>query len=392
MMRKFSAQYIFTNTGQVLKRGLITTEDDGTITRIDETGGKLTETGSTEFYNGIIIPGFINCHCHLELSHMKNTIPPGNGLAEFIRGIRNQRAGSSAEIATAIQKADNEMSSSGIVLCADICNTSDTFDIKLQSGIRYLNLIEVFGIDPDRAPMRLNEAERLAELADTEGLPWCMVPHSVYSLSLPLLALVRNKTLKNKVTSIHFMESEAEIEFLQSGTGTLVDYYRESGLLPQEPQPVQSHSSAILNEITGSGNLILVHCTHADIRTIKEVSGRKNLYWCLCPNSNNYIENHLPPVDLFIKEGCKIILGTDSLASNRHLSILSEMINLQDSFPSVTLDELVKWATLNGAEALGEENLFGSLEPGKKPGLLLLENIDLQALRLLPDTSVKRLI
>ena len=79
-MKRFSAQYIITNSGPSLKRAIITAEDDGTIINIEDTLGDLQEKHSVEFYNGIIIPGFVNCHCHLELSHMKDAIGQGTGL------------------------------------------------------------------------------------------------------------------------------------------------------------------------------------------------------------------------------------------------------------------------------------------------------------------------
>ena len=90
-MKRFSAQYIFTNTGAPLKRGIVTAGDDGTITGVEDTGGNLVEQESVEFHNGIIIPGFVNCHCHLELSHMRGMIPPKIGLAEFLRLFRDRQ-------------------------------------------------------------------------------------------------------------------------------------------------------------------------------------------------------------------------------------------------------------------------------------------------------------
>jgi cytosine/adenosine deaminase-related metal-dependent hydrolase len=129
-----------------------------------------------------------------------------------------------------------------------------------------------------------------------------------------------------------------------------------------------------------------------DSEIIKAVRKRGMLYWCLCPNSNLYIENHLPPVDLMIKEECELVIGTDSLASNNRLSILEELKTLQKACPRVSLEDLIIWATLNGAEALGEEEHFGTIGPGKKPGLLLLQDMDLVNMKLLPESSVKRLI
>jgi cytosine/adenosine deaminase-related metal-dependent hydrolase len=168
--------------------------------------------------------------------------------------------------------------------------------------------------------------------------------------------------------------------------------YEQSGLLPQILETAVSHEEAILNEVTPSGNLILVHNTFAGKETVSRLRERKNLFYCLCPNSNLYIENKLPPVNLLIDEGCEIVIGTDSLASNNTLSILEELKTLQFNFPGVKLEELITWATINGARALDSDDVFGSIEPGKKPGLLVLENVDLVNMKLLPESTVTRLI
>lgn len=391
-MKSFSAQYIFTNTGTPLKRGIITTDDDGSITGIEDTGGDLSERRSVQFYNGIIIPGFVNCHCHLELSHMKGFAAQGRGLGNFIMEIRNNRDKLSTSILSAAMKADREMCDEGIVLCADICNTSDTFNIKRGSRIRYLNLLEVFGIDPDKAIKRINEIIRLAQVAEEHNLLFSIVPHSVYSLSLPLLRLVRERSENNEITSLHFMESAGEKELLENQSGELMTSYLNSGLLSSIPETAGSHTDVILNEITHSGNLILVHNTLADRNTVKAVIQREKTFWCLCLNSNLYIGNKIAPVDMLLEEGCDLVIGTDSLASNSRLSILEELKTLQNKFPALTLEEMIRWATLNGARALNEMSSFGTIEIEKRPGLLLLQNIDIIDMKLLPETSVTRLI
>lgn len=391
-MKRFSAQYIITNSGPPLKRAMITTEDDGTILSIEDTGGDLEEKHSVEFYNGIIIPGFVNCHCHLELSHMKGSIAQGSCLGGFIEQVRNTRDNNSESIIASACSADNEMYSEGIVLCTDICNTSLSFNIKKESRICYINLLEVFGIDAEKASRRMDEIIKVAETAEDMNLPFSMVPHSAYSMSLSLLRLLREKSDNNKVTSIHFMETYGEKAFLENHSGPFMASYKLSGLIPSRLETVKSHVDAVLNEITLSGNLILVHNTFADRETIKKIKERKNLFWCLCPNSNIYIENEMPPLDLLIEEDCEIVIGTDSLASNNKLSILEELKTLQLNFPAVSIEELVRWATINGAKALGEEGRFGKIESGKKPGLLLLQNVDLNNMKLLPGSFVTRLI
>jgi aminodeoxyfutalosine deaminase len=390
-MKRFSAQYIITNSGPPLKRAIINTEDDGTVINIEDTLGELREKHSLEFYNGIIIPGFVNCHCHIELSHMKDVMQRGRGLSRFIEQVRNSRTQDKESIIKAAQSADKEMYASGVNLCADICNTSFTFGLKKESRIKYFNLLEVFGIDPARASQRMAEIIRISEIAGEMNLPFSLVPHSVYSLSLSLFRLLRETNNDNEVTSIHFMESAGEADLVENHSGPLMASYIKSGLISSGIETVRNHSDAVLNEITRNGNLILVHNTFADKALIREVNTRGNLYWCLCPNSNKYIENQVPPVGILVDEGCTITIGTDSLASNNKLDVLEELKTIQLHFPGLSIPELVEWATLNGAKALGEERRFGSIETGKKPGLLLLQDVDLLNMKLLPGSFVTRL-
>jgi aminodeoxyfutalosine deaminase len=391
-MKCFSAQYIITNSGPPLKRAVVTTEDDGEIISVEDTGGSLEEKRHLEFYNGIIIPGFVNCHAHLELSHMKGSVPRGTGLGNFINEVIHTRDIDPARIIDSARSADNDMFNAGIVLCADVCNNSLTFNIKEESLIRYISLIEVFGLDPGNAGRRMDDAMKAADAARGKNLKYSLVPHSAYSVSVPLFRLLRGKTNENRVTSIHFMESAGEKEFLENHSGPLMETYKQSGIVPDRMETVSSHAEAVLNEITLSGNLLVVHNTFTDRKTIIKVKNRKNIFWCLCTNSNIFIENRFPPLDLLLEEGCKIVTGTDSLASNSKLDILEELKTLQANFPALSIKELVSWATINGAEALGEEDNFGKIEKGKKPGLLLLQNIDLINMKFLPQSFVTRLI
>jgi len=391
-MKRFSAQYIITNTSSPLKRGVVTTDDYGTIISIEDTSGNLKESESTEFYNGIIVPGFVNCHCHLELSHLKGLIQQGSGLDGFIFQVRNGRETESRTIYEYACSADNDMYNSGISLCADICNSSVTFPVKKNSLISYINLLEVFGIDPEKASRRMAEISSVAEEAKKHDLAYFLVPHSAYSMSLSLLRLLMGKSKNNKTTSVHFAETAAEKEFLADHSGALMETYRKSGLIPPRLETVSDHASAVLNEITRAGNLILVHNTFVDSDLIARLKSRMNLYWCLCPNSNLYIEKKIPPADLLKSEDCCIVIGTDSLASNSQLSIMSELITLQLYFPDLSIPELVEWATINGARALGKADKFGTIEVGKTPGLVLVENVDLVDLKLPKDSFVTRLI
>lgn len=391
-MKRFSAHYILTNSSDPIAKGIITTNDDGTIIDVEESGGALNETAAVEFHNGIIIPGFVNCHCHLELSHLRNKLSKGKGLGTFIMNIRDHRGAGSDLIGKAAKEADSELYNEGVVLCADICNTPLTFTLKQDSSIRYHNLLEVFGIDPAAAEKRIAEVKALESEALKKGLTCSVVPHSPYSVSLTLFRLIRTNFPEPAVSSIHFQETESEASFLEEQSGPLRTSYEAAGLFPERPELARSHSDVILNELPANGNLILVHNTSTDQDTIRKILKRGNLFWCLCPSSNLYIENRIPPVGLLQDEGCELVIGTDSLASNTSLSILKELKIIQQHFPGAKLEDLVRWSSYNGAKALNELNTFGRIVAGTRPGLLLIENADLHNLRLLPETTIRRLI
>jgi cytosine/adenosine deaminase-related metal-dependent hydrolase len=114
------------------------------------------------------------------------------------------------------------------------------------------------------------------------------------------------------------------------------------------------------------------------------------VFWCLCPNANRYIENTLPNIPLLLQANCTITLGTDSLASNHQLSLISEIQTIHQAYPEIPLSEMLHWATINGAKALNRSSQLGSFEIGKKPGLVLIENMTNE--QFLPDHPIIRRI
>ena len=390
-MRNISAQYIFTNTGRPLKRGIITVDDNGFIIDVEDTNGQLAEQSSVEFYNGVIAPGFVNCHCHLELSYLKGKIDEGKGLGYFIEQIIKQRSFNLNNIEKAVE-ADAVMFNEGISLCADVCNNDFSFPIKKNSRIKYINLLEAFGLDSAKAQNQIDAVNKIAETSANLNIPYNFVPHAVYSTSLALFRLLKQLSHANRVTSIHFMESADESEMLTSNGGSVASTYSKAGRIPPVLELANNHADAVLNEITLSGNLMLIHNTFINREILRLVNKRPNLFFCLCPASNIYIEKKLPPVCMLKEETENIVIGTDSLASNKKLSILDELKILQSHFPSITFEELIKWATINGAIALGEKETFGAIEPKKKPGLILISNMDMENMKLKPESFVTRLV
>jgi cytosine/adenosine deaminase-related metal-dependent hydrolase len=397
-MRKISAHFIITGKGEVLKNGIVVLDDAGTVIELIDTMGAIKESAGVEFYSGLIVPGFINTHCHLELSHLHKVFPEKRGLPNFLKHVVMQRECGEKVIVEAGKRADNEMFKNGIVAVGDISNKEYSFDIKRSSKIHYHTFIEALGFLPQRAEKAFKDSELLLLLAEEKGLSASIVPHAPYSISVRLFKLISDYALKrNSVLTMHNQESNEEdklftgragkiAEHLINNIGLDISFFKPSG---------KSSIESVIKLLPKKNNLILVHNVYTGQRAIDSIienRGKRNVWMAFCPGSNLYIENKLPDVYLFRKNGFNICLGTDSLSSNHHLSILEEMKILSNNFPDIPTEELIRWGTINGAEALGIEENFGSIEPGKRPGLNLISGMDLQNLKFLPGTKVKRII
>ncbi len=348
-----------------------------------------------QILNGIISPGFINCHCHLELSHLKGAIPEKTGLVSFILSILSQRNTSEVNILEAIEIAENEMIHNGIVAVGDISNNILSLSQKQKNNIYYHNFIEVSGFSPTIANLRFETAKEVY-LQFKRSFPnqTSLVPHAPYSVSKELFHLI-NSIGETRLSSIHNQETTEENEFFITGKGDFNRLYETIGSVIKSFHKPSGTSSlqTVLPNIMNTEKLLLVHNTFTnqeDINFLNQKNIDTNAIFCLCINANLYIENSLPPIELLLENNCGIVLGTDSLASNHSLSILSEIVSIQKHFPKIPLETLLKWGTLNGAIALGIENRFGSFEKGKKPGVNIIEGV-LNENTLTTETEVRAL-
>jgi len=392
-MRTLSAHYIFDGKGNFLKNGIVKIDDQGTILELIDTNGNLQESEGIEFYNGIITPGFINAHCHLELSHMKNLVPQKQGLAAFIKNIIGHRGSSDERLHPAIANAIAEMKQQGIVAVGDISNREVTFAEKLKSDLYFYTFLECFGVEEPADKMSLEIANGLYEKWKSQ-IPLTLVPHAAYSCSPLLLGKIQISQEKRMgIYSIHNQECITENELFLKKTGNLHDGLVKMGMNLESLEYEGLNSVQTISKyFPQNRNKILVHNTFTsekDIKFLFEGFEEETLFWCLCPNSNLYIEDCLPNIDMFYAQNLQCVIGTDSYSSNTTLSILDELKTISQHFNKIPLNETLKWACFNGAKALSITERYGSIESGKKPGLNLVFDLDLSALTLLPESQVK---
>ena len=318
---------------------------------------------------------------------MKGIVPEKTGLVDFVYQVVTERHHSEADILRSIQEGEEEMIRNGIVAAGDICNNVLTLTQKQKGNLHYYNFIEASGWLPGVSVARFERAKDLFESFTSsagERLHNSIVPHAPYSVSENLWKSIQ-PFFENRTVSMHNQETAFEDEFFLSGTG---DFQRMYSLMkidnshhrPTKKSSLQSNFSHLID----AANIILVHNTFTkqeDIDHIRSLTTHgitPDVFFCCCPNANLYIENQLPPIDLLRKNHCSIVLGTDSLASNHQLDILEEIQTIRKHF-NVPDEELLTWATSNGAKALQMNEKLGSFEQGKEPGVL---NID-EELRLI---------
>jgi cytosine/adenosine deaminase-related metal-dependent hydrolase len=388
-MKSFRADYVFPVYADPIKNGIVTVDDQGKIIAVADHNNP--PEGPIEQLSGIICPGFVNTHCHVELSHLKDKILPQRGLVSFIKDVQAFRNADSKEVLEAIQKADEEMYANGIVAVGDISNSNLSIPVKAASKLYYHTFVETFGFLPQNAEAVFNKAVEL--LNEFKPQSCSITPHAPYSVSKELFKLIRKHSDSgNNLISIHNQECEDENKFYRYKLGGFIELYEYFGMDITHFKPQARNSlQSIIPLLTNKQQVLLVHntCTNLkDIYFIKRFDRKIN--WCFCPNANLYIENHLPKIPLFIDQGFNITLGTDSLASNSSLCILSEMRTIQNKFPAISTKKLMEWGTINGATFLGIADEKGTLEPGKTPGLNLISGLD--GLTLTPESKVRKLV
>ena len=372
--QQFQATQIF-NGNDILNGAnlVLITKADGTIEGIVP----LSEAGEEiQQLDGILSPGFINAHCHLELSHMRGMIPAKTGLQEFVKQIVALRQLAPEAIQEAIVAAEAEMMANGIVAVGDIANTLDTLDQKVKHNLAYYSFVELYDLDPTRADDKIIAGLAIQKAFQDKCIRASLVPHAPYSVSNNLWKLLAAHFGSHTI-SMHNQETADENKFFESKTGSFLGMYERTKLsLDFFKATGLSSLQSVLPIFRNASASILVHNSFTSAEDIAAVKKQMpNTSWCLCPNANQYIEQTMPPIELLRSNNAKIVVGTDSYASNWSLNILDELKTIQKHNPTIPLTEMLGWATLNGARALQMDKHLGSFETGKKPGVVIIEKL-----------------
>ncbi len=375
-MIRYAARYLYTLTSPLpLENAYVEVDNDGVVL-----GTGLCEEGENVL-DGALCPGMVNAHCHVELSYMKGLFRKGTGMAGFIDQINALRDTSSLEDKVrALKEGMDKMYKEGVVAMADISNCDDSFAVKAEHPMYTRTFLEVFGADPNGWEAVIKDVKALEAKARSMGLDAAPTPHSCYTMSPALVTASSVEGLKSGFLSFHSEESDEEEEMMMYGRGPMWDNRIANGI-PTPPVTGTSSLQYFLDRLAAgmplpvSGHVLLVHECSLTAEGVKAArAALKEPFLAVCPLSNLFIHNTLPPIGLMKESGIPICVGTDSLSSNDDLCLLDELICLQDAF-NLPLGELLTWACLNGARFLGKEKVMGTFEPGKKPGVVFIDNL-----------------
>lgn len=395
-MRRIAARYVYPlDSFAPVKDAYVEYSEDGRVISL----GECQDVGKEEiFYEGAIVPGFVNTHCHIELSHLQGKFAMKTGMAGFIDQINELRDISDRESRMAcIRKWMDILWQQGVSAMGDISNGDESFQAKAASPMYTRTFLEVFGSEPQDCGSVMDAVHALQKKAERAGLDAAPTPHSCYTMSPQLLTAASADALKAGYLSYHSQESHEEEEMIISGSGALYENRKRLGM---STPPVTGKPSLMyfidrleaVHPAPFDEHILLVHEVCLSEEAADAVAAAmRNAYVALCPMSNIFIHDALPPVYMMRRKGMRLTIGTDSLSSNTTLDMVKEMHCLQEAFPDLCLGEILSWACLSGASFLGKDKELGSIAPGKKPGLVLIENLDADG-RLTRESVSRRII
>jgi cytosine/adenosine deaminase-related metal-dependent hydrolase len=329
-----------------------------------------------ERIRGVVFPGLVNAHTHVELSAMRGKVAGGRGFVAWVDSLVGQRHETPPEEeVAAIDDAVAELAAAGTVAVGEVTNTLAGVAPLARRGIGGAIFHEVFGQDRD-AVLRRVEGLR-AELDErltawpSSDLTYAPAPHTLYTTHADAVrALLESAKKYGTCTSLHLGEHAPERRAIEQGDGPVPDWFfartKQRPSFPNRPLFDYADELGAL-----SPSVLLVHLVEARPDELARIAAR-GAPVVLCPRSNLHIEVRLPPLLAIRAAGLEPALGTDSLASNASLDVLAEAKALADRFPGVPAWELVQMATWNGARALGRPDL-GRLAKGSRPGIIAVE-------------------
>ena len=372
-MTTFTAAWVLPISAPPIRNGFVTLEGERITAVGDRAPADAASLGSVA-----ILPALVNAHTHLELSYLHGRVPPSTSFNDWVMVLmalrRDHPDPAAPAIIEAARHAIAHARASGTGLFGDVSNTLVTVPLLRDAGMAAHVFYELIGFSHPDPVGRVREARAAADAAaiNAGGVRVSLAPHAPYSVSSELFIAIRSDVdaHPDSVTTVHLGESAAEVELLRQGSGPARVMLERLGVWSNEWQiPGVSPSEYVAAlDFLGADSLVVhgVQFTREDLARVKTAGSPL----VSCPRSNTYVGVGAPPLESFYAAGVPVAFGTDSLASVADLNMFAELAEARRIAPTVSARELLRSATLTGAQALRYDDDYGSIAAGKRAALI----------------------
>jgi len=373
-MIRFGAAWIVPVDQPPIRDGWVAV-DEGRIVAIGAGDGEADRAYGPRRSLGrvALLPGLVNAHTHLELSWLRDRVPPASRFTSWVKQLMAVRRGverpNDPIVVEAACAAAREARATGTIAVGDISNSLVSVDVIAASGLHGIVFHELIGFRAaDAERVGATRALREAAASRVRCVRVSVAPHAPYSVSPELFQAIRAEVSAGAVpyTSVHVGESDEEIELMEAGTGEWARMLRWIGAWRDDWAPPGVGPVEYLDRLGMiDARTLAVHGVRLADESLNCLRAR-GATLVTCPRSNQWVGVGVPPVDRFYRSGVAVAVGTDSLASVDDLNLFAELKTLSWLAPGVPAARLLESATLVGARALGLDSELGSLTPGKR--------------------------
>lgn len=312
------------------------------------------------------LPKFVNAHTHLEFSSRQSPLDPPRPFPDWIRSVIAWRTEQRDDVAARIESGLRESHQSGVSLIGEIETAGHHYESPSTHGLRGIAFREFIGLSQDRVAeqLRLAEAELLRPIAG--GWQRGLSPHAPYTVHPDLLdELVTLSGRANVPVTMHVAETTDEIELLRSARGPLADFLQSLGLFEARTFGRRSVLD-ILQSLSRCPRALVVHGNYLTRDEVAFLSVHPQLTVVYCPRTHAWFQHAEHPLWRLRDAGVRVVLGTDSRASNPDLSIWRELQFVARRHPEIPPGELLQMITTEAAVALGADPTPYQIRVGSK--------------------------
>lgn len=311
------------------------------------------ETDRTDSLPLVLIPPLVNAHTHLEFSALREPLQPAQPFPDWIRSVINWRQSSGDSPEDAIRGGLGESRNAGVRLIGEIA-THHLDALYGDQDVTTVLFREIIGLRPDRIQQQLEQAAIHLSAEHREGIIRAISPHAPYSVHPDLLEEVVSLAVQHQVpVAMHLAETPDELELLATGRGRFKQFLSGLGLFDQAVFPGDRTVLKILQQLARAPRALAIHGNYFSDSDAEFLAGQLNITTVYCPRTHEFF-GHMPhPFRKLIAAGCRVVLGTDSRASNPDLNIWRELQHVARIAPELSPGRLLAMVTTHSAEAMG---------------------------------------